>query len=136
MHFFSEKERAEHLNRQFAKLCPNIEDHLRSGFDMITVHSDSTIFAANKVLTEFLGYTEQELIGLNAWLLFDMSSAQVVKEKLARKSEECYQAVCCRKDRSKTLVELCAENIEVAGYPCRAISARVIEDDFSPESEP
>jgi PAS domain S-box-containing protein len=133
MHFFSEKERAEYLRRQFTHQGLSAEDFLRPGFDMIAIHANSTLFAVNAALADFLGYCEEEMIGLNAWMLFDPQSITVVKQKLAEKSEDLYHAVSRRKDGSLARVELWGENIEVGGEPARAVSVRVLDADYRPE---
>jgi hypothetical protein len=54
------------------------------------VHSSSTVFAANQALADLIGCGPEACIGLNAWTLFMTESAPVLKEHLAKQSEQPY----------------------------------------------
>lgn len=134
MRVSNEQEHASCLHKQLIQQGLTADSFLQDGFDMIALHANSTLFAANSRLIEFLGYSEVELIGMNAWRLFDIQSAPILKQKLAEKSEDRYQAICRRKSGATSLIELLGLNIEIDGQPARAVSVRVIETEYQPVS--
>ena len=103
-----------------------MSDHLVDDYKAVAIHSSSTIVDANQHCIEMFGYAEEDIVGLNAWILFPPSSAETLMKHLMEKSEEPYQVIAKRKDGSLFKVELKAINSELAGEPIRTVLVKEI----------
>ena len=122
----NEKSRAKELNRVLQNSQIKPEQLLESDYPAITIHSNSTIFFANRAFCDIVQYTEDEILGLNAWLLFPPESIELITQKLKEKSTSPYQVRARTKDGSLIEVELKGINFELAGEQARAILVKVI----------
>ncbi len=75
-----------------------IAEYRQHGYIPLGLHQDSIVVSATPEAVEELGYSIEELLGMNSWFLFDASSFQEVASKLFQKSSIEYNAVMKRKD--------------------------------------
>lgn len=123
----SETLRAQELYELFLDSDAIIEDLLQTGYPAIVLHSNSTLFHANDAFCNITQYSQKEIIGLNAWLLFPAKSIDTVIKNLTEQSTVPYQVVALKKDGTEFVVELKGINFELAGEPVRAILVKQIE---------
>ena len=108
------------------KLKSNINDYITDDYEGIAIHTSSIIIAVNRVAEAMFGYAEDELIGMNAWRLFNSDSFDEIMHHLVEKSEEAYQAKAIKKDKTEFIIELKGKDFEVYGEPVRAVMLRAI----------
>jgi PAS domain S-box-containing protein len=117
----SELARLDKLRRL---LGDKLEDYLCEGYQAVALHSSGIVFAANPAAAELFGYSVDELLPCNAWLLFPPQSTRALMQHLLSKSTEAYTVVARRKDGSLFQVELKGRDFEVDGEPVRAVLLR------------
>jgi PAS domain S-box-containing protein len=121
---FSERERLDKLRRH---LGDKLDDYLCDGYQAVALHSSSTIFAVNQIAADLFGYSIDELVPSNAWLLFPPQSVEALMQHLVSKSTESYTVTARRKDGSLFRVELKGRDFEHAGEPVRAVLLRAVD---------
>ncbi|KQC05629.1 MAG: hypothetical protein APR55_05635, partial [Methanolinea sp. SDB] len=76
----------------------------------IVLHKDGIILDLNERACVLFGYPRMEMIGKGVLSLAAPDSVELVKEKIAQKSERSYEAKGLRKDGSTFWAELCSKN--------------------------
>lgn len=115
-HLHTAKELAISLDR-IKRLC-------EATFEGIVIHENSTYIDSNQQFAEMFGYTQEELKGIDGFLLFDPESRQLAREKMASSYEGTYQAVGLRKDGTTFPIELRAKNSHLDGRMVRIVACR------------
>ena len=105
----------------------NIDDYVHPDYEGVAVHSSSIILAVNPACSAMFGYSEEELIYMNAWRLFTTESVQALMQHLLQKSQEPYVVTGIHKDKSRFKVELKGNDFEFAGEPVRVVLLRRVE---------
>jgi len=105
-------------------IVPIAEDYASDEYEGIAFHSSSIILHASKAGADIFGYTADEMVGMNAWLLFKPESANALMKHLVEKSEVPYRVKGLRKDRAEINVELKGKDFEILGEPVRAVLVR------------
>jgi len=103
------------------KLPQLADSFLEDGYDGIAFHSSSILIYANKGAAEAFGYSEEELPGMNSWLLFKPESAKTIMQHLVSKSSSPYRVKAVRKDKTEFEVELKGKDFEINGEPVRSV---------------
>jgi hypothetical protein len=73
-----------------------------------------------------LDYSEDELIGMNAWTIFAPQCAQTIMKHLTEKSEEAYRVTAIRKDKARIDAELKGKDFTISGEPVRLVLAKKV----------
>ena len=118
-----ERERVLYLRK---RLNGHIEQAQSDDYPAVAVHTKSILIEVNRQAAEMFGYAVDELIGLNAWLLFPPESVEALTRHLMTLSEEAYQVMARRKDGSLFKVELKGKDTVVAGEPIRTVLLKKI----------
>jgi len=109
------------IQRLRTKLPQLANTFLEDDYDGIAFHSSSILIYADKGAAEIFGYSEEELPGMNSWLLFKPESAQTIMRHLVNKSENAYRVRAVRKDKTEFEVELKGKDFEIDGEPIRSV---------------
>lgn len=120
----SEQDRIYKLNRQLTKAGYSLQGIPNKDYQGIAIHSDSSIVYANPYVCEMFGYSEDEMPGLNAWLLFSPESGPILMEHIAQRSEEPYQVLARHKNGEVFPVTLKGHNFMLEGEELRAVLIR------------
>ncbi|MBN2284660.1 MAG: PAS domain S-box protein [Deltaproteobacteria bacterium] len=99
-----------------------------SAFEGISVCEEGVIREANRAMTDITGYQTQELIGMNILSIFAPEWRDFVLYNIETASEQCYEAVCLRKDGSTLPVEIRGKNIAFMGRMQRVVSLRDVAE--------
>lgn len=114
------------INHLREKLSHDLEKYLTDDYDAVALHSSSILIAANQAALDMFGYTEEELIGMNAWHFFHSKSAPVIMQHLMDKSTEPYQVVAVKKDKTEFDIEIKGMDFEVDGESVRVVLMKYI----------
>lgn len=123
----AERERATELYNILDKTGFDLQRLLEPGYQVVAVHTCSTVVTANATACAMFGYELDELIGLNAWLLFSPESAPILMEHLVKRSQEPYQAVARHKDGSHFRIELKGNNFMFGDEELRSVQIRKLD---------
>ena len=108
------------------------EEHFRllseAAFEGIVVSESFEIRDANSQMTDALGYSREELIGMNALDLVAPESRGLVQESIASGNEEPYEFLGLRKDGSKVPVEARGRSLNFLGHTLRVSAMRDMSD--------
>ena len=107
---------------KLTKECAELES---MGFELIGLHSSGEMLDANEAFLKELGYSIEELQGMNAWRFFDVQSIERIMEKLKVASEDPYDVIARRKDSSMFDVTIIGRNVEIEDVPCRIVGAKL-----------
>lgn len=107
-------------------LTGDIEELVNDEYQVVAIHSDSIIVDVSSKSTDMFGYTVEEFIGMNAWLLFTTDSASSLTKNLMYKSEVPYQVNARHKDGTIFKVELKGKDSELAGEPIRTVWLKTV----------
>lgn len=118
-----ERERVEELRR---RMNISFDEFLESGYDAVALHSSSILLAVNQAGLDMFGYSEDEIIFMNAWQLFTTESANALMHHLLKKSEDAYTVTAIHKDGTTFDVELKGRDFECCGEPVRVVLIRRI----------
>ena len=117
----TEQDRIHHLQRQLIRAGYTLQGNPSPGYPGIVIHSDSSIVYANAYVCESLGYSEEEMQGFNAWLLFTPESGPALMEHVSTRSEEPYQAMARHKNGTTFAVTLKGHNFTLEGEALRSV---------------
>lgn len=98
-------------------------------------HADSIIIDANQSFADLVGYTCDELKGLNAWVLFPPESYPILMEKLQSKSQEPYQLMAHDRLCKPFPIEMYGVNHNSHGELTRTVYVRDITLQLAAEQE-
>ncbi|WP_292468217.1 PAS domain S-box protein [Methanolobus sp.] len=123
----------ESINRR------NAEDELRESeerfkilhnatFGGILIHDKSIILDCNQGLINMSGYSKEELIGKDGFILVAEESKAIIMDKLASKYEEPYEAIGRRKDGTEYPIRVQAKNLPHKGRQLRVTEIRDITE--------
>jgi PAS domain S-box-containing protein len=73
----------------------------------------------NQAAADMLGYSMDEMIGNNGWLLAEPNSMDKIMHRITTKSKDAYQTNMLHKDGTVFPVEIKGSDFEVAGEPVR-----------------
>ena len=68
-----------------SKINTDLSQYASNDYEGVALHTSSIIVAANDAVCNMFGYSEEEVIGMNAWLLFSPESAQIIMQHLVEK---------------------------------------------------
>jgi PAS domain S-box-containing protein len=119
-----ESNRAKELNRFLLKSGISLDDLAEPNYPALGIHSNSTLFYANSAFCNLIQYTQEEVIGLNAWMLFPPKSVEIITQKLKEKSTEPYQVIARTRDGNLINVEIKGKYFDLAGETARAVLVR------------
>jgi len=98
----SQKELEFQIQEQQSKTIETFEALSNATIEgLIIYNSQKECIKVNKVAPELLGYTQEEMIGKNAFDFISHESIEQVKEFIKNKNQEPYEAIMVRKDGSK-----------------------------------
>jgi len=124
----SETERAHYLHREMQRQGIEIDAFLEPGYNVVVLHSNSTIFAGNLAAARLLGCELDDLIGLNSWSLFPAEFAATLMQNLMQQSQQPYQ-VNLRDLHGRIFpIELKGRNFEMAGESVRVVLVKLLQD--------
>ena len=124
--FHSQVSEFERVKQIREKLNFDLNDCLTDSYDAIALHSNTMIVELNQAAADMFGYSREELIGYNAWMLFTSSSADAIMQHVATQSERAYQIVGKRKDNTTFKVELKGIDFKLDGEPLRMVMLKEI----------
>jgi PAS domain S-box-containing protein len=116
--------RIAELGNALAEQGTSPDDFATDGFEAVCIHVDSVIVAANPAFCALTGYGPDEVLGLNAWILFPPGSLSVIMEKLKKRDEGPYDVLAIDSNGDGMTVRLRPHNLEVAGQPARAVAVK------------
>lgn len=99
-----------------------------STFEGIVIHDKGTILDANTAFCEMFGLKREELSEVNWRDFVAPESIEIVSAKMKTQSEEPYEAVFTRKDRSRFVCEVRGRPINFNGIPARIVALHDITD--------
>ncbi len=106
------------------------EEHFRllseAAFEGIVVSEGLKIRDANSQMTDALGYTQEELIGMNALDLVAPESRETVRESIESGHEEPYELLALHKDGTKVPAEARGRSLTLSGRTLRLSAMRDI----------
>ena len=112
-----------------ARLLPDeLSAYLEPGYEAVAAHSAGIVIKANTTASDIFGYSEQDVFGMNAWMLFATRSVQTLMQRLAEKYEQPYQVYGRHRDGTEFLLELKGREIELGGEPIRIVQLRRLTD--------
>ncbi|SFM24960.1 PAS domain S-box protein [Methanolobus profundi] len=97
-------------------------------FGGILIHDKGTILDCNQGLYDMSGYSKEELIGKDGFILVTKGSKNIILEKLASDHEEPYEAVGLRKDGTEYPIRVHAKNLPYNGKQLRVTEIRDITE--------
>lgn len=97
-----------------------------SGYSFFGLHQDSIVISVSDEAVNELGYSIDEFLGMNSWLLFDTSSFQEVAAKLFQFDSTEYDAVMKRKDGSIFKVHLNIVHTKLENEAVRLVFYKLI----------
>lgn len=90
-----------------------LSDNIKEG--IYSADSRGRFVNVNKAMTDIFGYSEKELIGMQAWELADKSIQESVRRKIIKKiinrDSSPLQVKCVRKDKKEIFVEVSVEKV-------------------------
>jgi PAS domain S-box-containing protein len=95
-----------------------------ASFGGIAIHDHGIILDCNQGLTDMMGYSREELIGMNGYLLVAPESRQLILENVAADYEEPYEAFGLRKNGEIFPMRLEARVIPYKGKMIRSVEFR------------
>jgi PAS domain S-box-containing protein len=108
-----------HLDH-FESECRELREQ---GFSIFGLHQDSIVMAATDDVERDFGYSIEEMLGMNAWKLFDVSSFTELTRHLSEKKDAAYQVVAVCKDGSRVSIYMNIlqvfiddESVRLVGY--------------------
>jgi len=90
----------------------------------ISIHDNGVILECNRGLAEMTGYSTDELIGMNGFLLIAEQSRENVMSKVRSATEKPYEAVGVRKNGEEYPMHLEGRNIPYQGKTVRTVEFR------------
>ncbi len=97
-----------------------------ASFGGIIIHDKGLILDCNQGLSEITGYSENELIGMDGFLLIAEKSREIVKEKISAKFEKPYEVIGLRKNGEEFPLHMEAREIPYKGKQVRTVEFRDI----------
>jgi PAS domain S-box-containing protein len=97
-------------------------------FEGIGVTEEGQVLDVNDAFAEILGYTRQELLGMDVVNLVAPEDRKLVTEKIRAGFENVYEHKAVRKDGAKIVVEVRGQNILYGGRKVRMTAVRDITD--------
>jgi len=95
-----------------------------ASFGGIAIHDQGVILDCNQGLSDMMGYTREELIGMNGYLLIEPESRHIILENVARDYEKPYEANGIRKNGEVFPMRLEARVIPYKGKRIRSVEFR------------
>ncbi|MES2730405.1 MAG: PAS domain S-box protein [Bacteroidota bacterium] len=93
-------------------------------FEGIVVHDQGIILDVNQIAPLLLGYSREEVLGVNAFVLIAEEFRQTVTEHMQTGYAEPYEIVLLRKDGTRLHVEICGRSHPFQGKLVRAVAFR------------
>ena len=91
------------------------------GYLLFGIHQNSIVMSASLNAANDLGYSIDELLGMNAWALFDSSSYEEVATKLFEHQNSEYIVTLKRKDSSSFNASLYVLDTSYKNEPVRVV---------------
>ncbi len=104
-------------------------------FGGIIIHDQGLILDCNQGLANITGYTVDELIGIDGFLLIAEQSHEIVMKNILSAYEKPYEAVGLRKNGNEYALRLESRNIPYKGKQVRTTEFRDISEQKSAELE-
>lgn len=123
----SERARIDGIRRKLEQFGVPPEKYLEGDYTGVAVHSSSIILQLNKTAADMFGYEVDEVVGLNAWVLFPPESAAELMRHLLTHSKDPYQVMARRKNGTLFHVELKGSEFEIDGDPVRVVLLKKLD---------
>ncbi|MBN2771041.1 MAG: PAS domain S-box protein, partial [Spirochaetes bacterium] len=94
----------------------------------IALHDNGKIIICNQGLSDMTGYSQDELMGMNALLLIPEDDRDFVINQIASATEEPYETNCVKKNGDIIKMRIRARNVKYNGKTVRATEFRDITD--------
>ncbi|MFO7896541.1 MAG: PAS domain S-box protein [Candidatus Cloacimonadales bacterium] len=118
IHDISEKKRALQELQASEMRFKALHD---ASFGGIFIHDAGKILVCNQSLAKMTGYSEEELIGMDAFHLVSETSRPLVRKNVEQAREEPYEAIGLRQDGSEYQALIHARNIPYQSRMVRAV---------------
>ncbi len=115
------RKEAEEALRESETRFRRLSEASREG---IAIHNDGKIIEANSVLAEMVGYTVEELIGMDILALTTPASQEIALKKVREGNEDPYEIYGLRKDRSLFPMEILGKSMPLEGHTVRVSTIR------------
>ena len=106
-----------------------------ASFGGIIIHDKGLILECNQGLSEITGYTLEELIGMDGFLLIAPSSRELMMNNIVAGYEKAYEAIGIRKNGEEYPVRIEGKTIPYKGKNVRTTEFRDISDFKQAEAE-
>lgn len=97
-----------------------------ASFEGVMIHDQGRIVDCNTALSRLTGYTHEELLGMDGFLLVTPESRPVIRGKIASGDEHPYEVVAMRKDGGTFPIEICGRTVPYDGRMLRVVVIRDI----------
>jgi len=123
------------LELELAESLERFKELHNASFGGIAIHDKGIILECNKGLSEMLGYSLEELIGMNGLLLIAPEYREMAMDKIATGYEKPYEADGLRKNGDIFPMRLEARNIPYKGKKVRTVEFRDITESKQAEQQ-
>jgi len=106
-----------------------------ASFGGIVIHDQGVILDCNQGLSDLLGYTKNELIGMNGLLLIEQSQREFVMSQIKAGYESSYESLGIRKNGEVFPIRIEARNIPYKGKRVRVTEFRDMTEIKNQEDE-
>lgn len=106
-----------------------------ASFGGIGIHDNGIILDCNKGLVDITGYSFEELIGMDGFLLIEENYRDVVIDSINKKNEKYYEVIGVKKDGTKYPLRIEARVIPYKGKTVRVAEFRDITEQKKYEKE-
>ncbi len=104
-------------------------------FGGIAIHDNGLILDCNQGLSDLTGFSVEELIGMNGFLLFSEKNREQVMQMVDNKYEKPYEAIGLKKDGSEYPIRLQSKNIPYKGKTVRVTEVRDLSESREAQKE-
>ncbi len=125
IHDFTEHKRIEEALRDSEQRFRTLQEASNGG---IAIHDQGLIIDANQGLSRLMGYSLEELIGMNGIMLLPVEERELVMSKIKAGYELPYDSQGLRKDGSRFDMEIRGSNVPYKGKVVRITEFRDVSD--------
>ncbi|GAA5317587.1 MAG: hypothetical protein AseanaTS_27920 [Candidatus Pelagadaptatus aseana] len=116
-------EPSQSLLNHFEAECRSLREQ---GFSIFGLHQDSIVLAVTDDTERDFGYSVSEMLGMNAWRLFDVASFSEITKHLSRKQNSDYQAVAVSKSGQRISIFMHILQLALGDESVRLVAYKLV----------